>query len=151
MPKRQHHTTAVGTRRPIGDSRTAASADDGLHQRVVAFAEQLGAMVGSVHAKAEGWLDRESLTAQVAAVRDAAADLLGHLAGPATAVAPVSAVPERPARAAAGRSGGRVDAPGKKHRPPLAADHASNVTRAQAAQLRAARPMAKTNRRRGRG
>ncbi len=62
----------------------------------------------------------------------------------------------RPAAAAAvgrtqGRSGGVVDAPGKKHRKPMPTDPGANIADSQAAKMRTAKPMAKTNRRRGRG
>jgi hypothetical protein len=44
-----------------------------------------------------------------------------------------------------------VDAPGKKHRKPMPADPGANLTSSQAAKMRMARTMVKTNRRRGRG
>ena len=50
-----------------------------------------------------------------------------------------------------GRSGGVVDAPGKKHRKPIQADPGANIADSQAAKMRLARTMVKTNRRRGRG
>jgi hypothetical protein len=50
-----------------------------------------------------------------------------------------------------GRSGGVVDAPGKKHRKPTPADPGANIADSQAAKLRTAKTMVKTNRRRGRG
>jgi hypothetical protein len=49
-----------------------------------------------------------------------------------------------------GRSGGVVDAPGKKHRKPLPSDPGAKIVSSQAAKMRTATPMAKTNRRRGR-
>jgi hypothetical protein len=49
-----------------------------------------------------------------------------------------------------GRSGGIVDAPGKKHRKPLPRDPGANRADSQAAKMRTAAPMAKTSRRRGR-
>ena len=52
---------------------------------------------------------------------------------------------------AKGRSGGVVDAPGKKHRKPMPADPGANIVDSQAAKLRMAKTMVKTNRRRGRG
>jgi hypothetical protein len=52
---------------------------------------------------------------------------------------------------AKGRSGGVVDAPGKKHRKPMPADPEAQQAASQAAKLRTARTMVKTNRRRGRG
>ena len=50
-----------------------------------------------------------------------------------------------------GRSGGIVDAPGKKHRPPMPSDPGANRADSQAAKVRAAKTMIKTSRRRGRG
>ena len=50
-----------------------------------------------------------------------------------------------------GRSGGVVDAPGKKHRKPLPSDPGANIADSQAAKMRTAKTMVKTNRRRGRG
>lgn len=125
--------------------------DNALEQRVLAFAEQLARIAGTVHARAEGWLNRETLTKQIAGVRDGAAELLEYLAASATAVSRrVPAV--APARGTTkGRSGGVVDAPGKKHRKPMAADPDANKAASQAAKMRAAKTMVKTNRRRGRG
>ena len=65
--------------RAAGDSTGAAI--DAMEQRVVAFAEQLGRIVGTVQAKAEGWMDRDALNAQIAGVRDSAAVLLEQLGG----------------------------------------------------------------------
>jgi hypothetical protein len=50
-----------------------------------------------------------------------------------------------------GRSGGVVDAPGKKHRKPMPTDPGTNIVDSQAEKMRTARTMVKTNRRRGRG
>ena len=50
-----------------------------------------------------------------------------------------------------GRSGGVVDAPGKRHRKPMQADPGANLADSQAAKMRMAKTMVKTNRRRGRG
>ena len=122
-----------------------------MEQRVVTFAEQLGRVVETVQAKAEGWMDRERLYEQIARVRDGAADLLEELAGGAT-----KASKEKPATATArggnrGRSGGVVDAPGKKHRKPMPSDPGANIVHSQVEKARMAKTMAKTNRRRGRG
>jgi hypothetical protein len=60
--------------------------------------------------------------------------------------------PSTPAnRPETGRSGGLVDAPGKKHRKPLPSDPEGGVVKSQAAKLRDVRPMAKSSRLRGRG
>ncbi len=49
-----------------------------------------------------------------------------------------------------GRSGGVVDAPGKKHRKPLPRDPEANLADSQAAKMRTAMATTKTSRRRGR-
>ena len=124
---------------------------DALEQRVVAFAEDLGRIAGTFQARAEGWLDREALTKQIAGVRDGAARLLEQLGGgakkPSTRVAAAAAA----RRNTKGRSGGVVDAPGKKHRKPLPSDPGAPKVASQAAKMRTAKTMVKTNRRRGRG
>jgi tripartite-type tricarboxylate transporter receptor subunit TctC len=114
---------------------SVATATDPVEQRLVAFAEQLGRIVGTVQAQAEGWLDRRTLTEELTRIRDGPADLLSHV-GSGTASASAAATPARtkehmPARAATAttgwrptvttsRSGGKVDAPGKTHRTPPA-------------------------------
>ena len=52
-----------------------------MEQRVMAFAEQVGRMVGTIQAKADGWMDRKTLNKQIAGVRDEATRLLDQLAG----------------------------------------------------------------------
>jgi len=108
-------------------------------------------MVGTIQAKAEGWMDRKTLNKQLASVRDGATHLLEQLAGGASA-----ATKRKPAAAAArggnkGRSGGVVDAPGKTHRKQAPSDQGANIAHNQAAKMRAAMSMVKTHRRRGRG
>lgn len=129
---------------------SGATTNQALEQRLLAFAEQLGRIAGTVHARAEGWMDREALTRQIASVRDGAAQLLEQLArGLAEPSAKMPAA--APVRRNKGRSGGVVDAPGKKHRKPLPANPGVNKAASQAAKMRAAKTMVKTNRRRGRG
>ena len=110
--------TSTSTSPPSGAAPIAIAVED----RVVAFAEQLGRVVGTVQNKADGWLSSAALQEQLARVRDGAAELLTDLSGKR---------PKRPASrarggvasarsSAAGRSGGKVDAPGKKHRKPPA-------------------------------
>ena len=142
-----------GTTRTKGGATDVAGATtaDAMEQRVVAFAEQLGRIAGTVQARTEGWMDREALKKQIASVRDGAADLLEQLAGDAT-----KALHKKPTASAAlgrakRRSGGGVDAPGKKHRKPLPADPGANIADSQAAKMRTAKTMVKTNRHRGRG
>jgi hypothetical protein len=137
---------------------------DAVEQRLVAFAEQLGRVAGTLQAKADGWMDRKTLNEQIAGVRDGAADLIKQLGVGAKKAAnkvagkkPAGKKPagKKPATAAApatrGRSGGTVDAPGKKHRKPGPANPDANIVVSQAEKMRAAKTMVKTHRRRGRG
>ena len=149
MAKRDNETRANDATTTTNAS--GATTADAMEQRVVAFAEQLGRIAGTFQAKAEGWLDREALIKQIASVRDSATELLEQLAGGAT-----KGSKRNPAATAAlgktkGRSGGMVDAPGKKHRNPMRTDPGANIADSQAAKMRMARTMVKTNRRRGRG
>ena len=135
------------TRRANSGTTTA----DGMEQRVVAFAEQLGRITGTLQAKAEGWLDREALTKQIASLRDSATELLEQLAGGSTKDSKRSPAATAAPGKTKGRSRGVVDAPGKKHRKPMQADPGANMADSQAAKMRTAMTMVKTNRRRGRG
>lgn len=176
---------------PAGSDSGSGSAED----RVIALAEQLGRIVGTMQAKAGGLIDREALMQQVSQVRDGATHLLeqfgvgvsaGSEQGTANASAdkqeavsspsngsaqPANRGQQQKNRAAAGgrqkasavgsantgrrnnqpttrgRSGGVVDAPGKKHRKPV-----PNEVRANAADTGrlAKMKMVNANRRRGR-
>jgi hypothetical protein len=150
MAKRDNETTRMNGGTTTTNAPGAASAD-AMEQRVVAFAEQLGRIAGTVQAKAAGWLDREALTRQLASVRDGAAELLELLAGDATKGSKRAPVATVALGRTEGRSGGVVDAPGKKHRKPMPADSSANIVDSQAAKMRMAKTMVKTNRRRGRG
>jgi hypothetical protein len=118
---------------------------------MVAFAEQLGRIAGTVHAKAAGWMDGDALQNELARVRDGAADLLQRLTANAQQVAKNKPTAGAATRRSRGRSGGIVDAPGKKRRPPTPTDPGANRADSQAAKMRAAKTMVKTRRRRGRG
>jgi hypothetical protein len=125
---------------------------DGLEQRLLAFAEQLGRTAGTVRSKTAGWMDGDALKKELARVRDGAAELLEQLTADASPPVAVSTrtggpVPGKPR----GRSGGIVDAPGKKHRRPMPTDPGANRADSQAAKMRDAKTMIKTSRRRGRG
>jgi len=146
-----------------GAQATAARADttaDGIERQVVAFAEQLGRIVGTVQAKTEGWLDPQALTEQLSRVRDNATSLLEQLG--ATRLAHAAESPQPAATGAGpsdggapspsatrGRSGGVVDAPGKKHRKPTVNQplRASAASAGRVARMKAVN----ANRRRGRG
>jgi hypothetical protein len=150
MAKRDNETTRTNGATTTTNASGATTAD-ALEQRVVAFAEQLGRIAGTFQARTDGWLDREALTKQIASVRDGAAELLEQLAGGATRASKgVPAATAAPGKTK-GRSGGVVDAPGKKHRKPMRTDPGANMADSQAAKMRTAKTMVKTNRRRGRG
>lgn len=87
---------------------------DLVEEKLVAFAEQLGSLVGTVQVKAEGWLDRAVLTKEIGRIRDGAADLLAHLNAEDTLQRKAPARPTATASTKRGR--GPVDAPGKRHR-----------------------------------
>lgn len=126
------------------------SIDVGLEKRVLAFAEFAGRIAGTVQARTEGFLDRNTLTAQLSTVRDGAASLLGYLG--ATAEPPATTPTLKPGGdRRKKRSGGTVDAPGKKHRKPVPNTAESTAAKRQTAKMRDAMTMVKTNRRRGRG
>jgi hypothetical protein len=139
------------------DSSTATTTSsgtptvDGLEERVLAFAEQLGRIAGTAQAKTAGWMDGDTLRNELARVRDGAADLLQQLTADAPAVAENRSTAGPAPRRSRGRSGGIVDAPGKKHRPPTPTDPGANRADSQVAKMRAAKTMVKTSRHRGRG
>jgi hypothetical protein len=140
---------------PSGTTASETGSTDGLEGRLVAYAEQLGWVVGTVHAKAEGWLDRAALEEHLTRIRDGAADLLTHLAD----ALPDSSASKGPGRGRRGnpdlqqtrlqgRSGGIVDAPGKRHRPPPPSARGVKHSDQHISKLKAA---AMKNRRGGRG
>ena len=147
MAKRDSRTRRANSETTASPSSTVTA--DPMEQRLVAFAEQLGRIVGTIHAKAEGWLERENVSKQIASVRDGAAQLLEQLAEATKATKTPAAV--APRRGSKGRSGGVVDAPGKRHRKPTRNDLSATSAHSQADKLRTAKTMKKTNRRRGRG
>ena len=144
-------TAAATTKSAEGAGPTLTA--DVMEQRVVAFAEQLGRIVGTVQARAEGWMDRETLNKQIASVRDSASELLDQLKTTVTKAA--TATKASPAAAATptkkGRSGGVVDAPGKKHRKPAPKDPRAVAADAKASNIRSGKSMMKTVKQRGRG
>jgi hypothetical protein len=148
MTKRTQSATRRNSR-PAPTTSPGAPTADVLEERVLAFAEQLGRIAGTVQEKTAGWMDGDALKKELARVRDGAADLLQQLTGDAPAVAENR--PTAAPRRRQGRSGGVVDAPGKKHRPPLPTDPDANRADSQAAKMRAAKTMVKTPRHRGRG
>jgi hypothetical protein len=161
----ERHTDGAGMAKREGgkQNKTTASANpaadspvttDAMEQRVIAFAEQLGRISGTVTAKAEGWMDREALNKQIASVRDGAAELLEQLSAGVTRVTrgatKTTASPASSAKRQ-GRSGGVVDAPGKKHRKPAPKDTRAIAADSKRANMRSANASMKTMKRRGRG
>ena len=136
---------------PARTTSSGASTDDVLEERMLAIAEQLGRLAGTVQAKTAGWMDGDTLKKELARVRDGATDLLQQLTGDAPAVVKTRPMGGDAAARSQGRSGGVVDAPGKKHRPPMGPDPDASHVKSQAAKVRAAKTMVKTNKRRGRG
>ena len=97
---------------------------DTVEPMVIALAEQLGTFLGRVQAKAEGWLENEELRRQVTQIRDGATQLLNRVNSTAAevrkSIAPTAkkSKTKASAKTTKGRSGGVVDAPGKRHRKP---------------------------------
>ena len=149
MAKRTHSASKRNSSTAPSTSGTPTA--DVLEKQVVAFAEQLGRIAGTVHAKTAGWMDGDALKKELARVRDGAADLLQRLTADVQDVAENRPAAGAATRRSRGRSGGIVDAPGKKHRPPTPTDPGANRADSQAAKMRAAKTMVKTPRRRGRG
>ena len=203
MAKRNTTTKNAGP--TTGGAAGSASGSGSAEDKVIALAEQLGRIVGTMQAKAGGLLDRDALMQQISQVRDGATHLLEQFGvgsaaggGEAAETAGTSADTQEDAasrsnasqpgsnasqpgsnrgqqqktRGAAGggrqkasaernanigrqnnqptsrgRSGGVVDAPGKKHRKPV-----PNEVRANAADTGrlAKMKMVNASRRRGR-
>jgi len=127
----------------------AAETDKTVEQRVVAFAEQLGRLVGTVESKTEGWLDQKALNTQLTQIRDGATELLNHLgealkAGRA-ATAPKKKQPEP--TTSRGRSGGTVDAPRKTHRKPAESTRGAKHSNQMISKVGAAKTMRRPQRR----
>jgi hypothetical protein len=148
MAKRDNGKTTQKTE----TTETPTAMSDAAEQRVVAFAEQIGRIAGTVSARAEGMVDREALKKQIAAVRDSAAELLEHLSDGVTSIAGRARKTAVTAAATAKKQGrGLVDAPGKKHRKPMPKDPRAVAADAKRSTLRAAKTSLKTMKKRGRG
>jgi len=192
MAKR--NTSTKNAEPTTGGAAGSESGTGSAEDRVIALAEQLGRIVGTMQAKAGGLVDRDALMQQISQVRDGATHLLeqfgvGVSAGKeqetstatadkqegmssrANASRQTTSRAQQPTGGAAGgrqktsaegsattgrknnqptprgRSGGVVDAPGKKHRKPV-----PNEVRANAADTGrlAKMKIVNANRRRGR-
>ena len=121
------------------DKKNESSAKDIAEQGMVQLAEQLGWFLGTMQSKADNLLDNEAVKQQVSQIRDGAVQLFDRVnkasaaamesvnkasvaamesakAARMPAVKPAAKSVAKPASKATGRSGGTVDAPGKKHR-----------------------------------
>jgi hypothetical protein len=107
-----------------------------VEQKVLALAEEMGRLIGTVQARTDGWLDPQSMRDQLTRIHDGATDLLAHL-GDAAGKSGASA-PQAAGRNSSGRSGGKVDAPGKKHRPPPPSVRPAKPSDDRVAKLKAA-------------
>ena len=100
--------------------------NESLEPMVIALAEQLGTFIGRVQAKADGWLENDALREQVGQIRDGALNVLKQVnraseearKAAARQMPKATATPAAKKSKATGRSGGVVDAPGKRHRKP---------------------------------
>jgi hypothetical protein len=80
MAKRQIQS---GNQQPAGVELLRTAED-----RLEGFAEDLGKLLGSARARAEGWLgQREKIASQLAEIRDTASTLLQQMTGGAAAMA----------------------------------------------------------------
>jgi hypothetical protein len=124
-----------------------------VETRILALAEQVGRLIGTVESKAEGWFDQKALNRQVEQIRDSASELLEHLGGAiesgraATrpAATKPAATPGTPPPA--GRSGGTVDAPRKAHRPRAKSVRGARHSDETVAKIKGAKTMRRGNRR----
>ena len=91
------------TKRKAAD--TGSSND--IEKRMLAIADQVGRIAGTVQAKAEGWLDSDALSAQLSGGRDSATELLDQIG----ASKPVGASKRGAQAALANRSSAGATAP----------------------------------------
>jgi hypothetical protein len=115
MTKRSVPPSSEKKLRQPGDKESVKA----LEQHILAIAEQLGRIAGSAHAKTDSWLDQPNFRQQLTRIRDRAATLLERFA--ASRGPNEDNGPDQNAKPL--RSGGKVDAPGKKHRKAPAAVH----------------------------
>ena len=141
MAKRKRRRTTTRTRTTTGTKADTAAEVGAIEQQVLAFAEQLGYVAGSIQSRTEGLVDRKTLSRQVTSVRDGAKHLLEQLATGVASRVRRKPAPKRPVRKA--RSGGTVDAPGKKHRKPAPAGPPSAAARARNTRMSDAAPKAR--------
>jgi hypothetical protein len=125
-----------------------AGKEQTVEERIVAFAEQVGRLIGTVESKSERWVDQKALSDQLTQIRDGAVDLLNHL-GSAIASGRAATKPQKPQRKApaVGRSGGTVDAPGKTHRKMAKSAPGAKHSDERISKIKAAKTMRRSQRR----
>ena len=105
---------------------TSRKTKDVVEPMVVKLAGQLGTLLGRMRSKADGLVERAAVRKQVGQIRDGATQLMTRVnqAGAAVKKTVAKSMTAKKAkaksttRATKGRSGGVVDAPGKRHRKP---------------------------------
>ena len=102
----------MASRESTKKSQSKASADS----KVVALAEKLGWMLGTVQRQADQLPDRAAVTRQLRRIRDGASSLLARVERARAAAKKRIAKRKKKANPKASR--GPVDAPGKRHRKP---------------------------------
>ena len=144
---------AKGNRTKQAQVAKPGATGDVMEERLLAFADQIGTMIGAVQRRAEGWLEQEAVRAEVARVKDSASDLLEYMNSLAPSLpGGEKGTPRRPQRSAVTRVSkrGPVDAPGKRHRKPPPQERGSRrMTDPQGSQTGPQK--VKAARRRGRG
>jgi hypothetical protein len=113
MAKRPVQSASKELRQETRELRQQSTASvKALEKTVVAIAEQLGRIAGTAQARTDSWMNQPNFTKQLVTIRDRAAKLLDRVASLTSAKGNGAAKVKR----ARPRSGGKVDAPGKKHR-----------------------------------
>lgn len=153
--------------------KNESSAKDIAEQGMVQLAEQLGWFLGAMQSKADTLLDNEAVKQQVSLIRDGAMQLFDRVnkasdaalesVNKASAAAiesakaarmptakPAAKTVAKGAAKTTGRSGGTVDAPGKKHRKAPPKD-AINKRMGDAVGRKAGQKQFKVGKSRGRG
>lgn len=156
---RSQQTKSRAAAGAAGSATASAGAAPGtdagsMDQRLTAFAEQLGTLVGTLQNKAEEIVDREALAKELSRLKDDASGLLDQLGSFASSIGARSARQSRPAAATSNqgtthKDRGPVDAPGKRHRQPPPQERGSrHMNQPKGTQTP---PKRVTGRRRGRG
>jgi hypothetical protein len=129
--------------------KAPVTTNDAMEERLVAFAEQLGMLVGTVQAKTDGWVNREAINKEIARIKGSAAELLEYVNESVTRAAR-PAGRKQVAASATGQGRGLAAAPGKRHRQPPPQERGSR-SMSQPKGTQTAPELVKAVRRGGRG